>query len=240
MIFFISQSEINDEIQLIDDDFRHMCALRPRNGDVFTLSDNKEYVYSAKITGATKKHFSLIITDKKPIEHTNIKKTLFMALLKGEKNEYVIQKCSELGIDSIVFYCSTNTVARLTGKETAKTDRFNKIAKMAAMQSESPLIPEVVFIDNFDDSVKALKDTKGIFFYEHAESLLSEWLVKNKTSFVDRIGFMIGPEGGFTPTEVGLVEENQIPILSLGNRILKADTAPITALSVIKAFLGEL
>lgn len=240
MIFFISPAEINEEILLTDDDFRHMCAFRPHNGDIFKMSDNISSVYTAEVTGATKKSFSLLIRSKENLKRPSVKKKLYMAMLKGEKNEYVIQKCTELGVDSILFFNSRNTISNISGKESSKSDRFKKIAKMASMQSGYPIIPKIEIIDDFDHAVTGLKNDNGLFFYENADLLLSKWLSDNNKDIKEVISFMIGPEGGFHKDEVELVNGSGIPVLSLGDQILKADTAPVCALSIIKAFIGEI
>ena len=84
-----------------------------------------------------------------------------------------------------------------------------------------------------------MKKTNGVFFYEKAEYLLSQWLAENE-AYRSEISFMTGPEGGFSPAEARRILDSDIPSLSLGKRILRAETAPICALSVIKAYRGEI
>ncbi len=239
MLFFIPPAKEGDVIRLSDEEQRHLYALRPRIGDKLTLSDGENYTFDAEITAADKKGFSITLGKASPIEKEESRTTLFLALLKGEKIETVIQKCTEIGISRIVLFSSANCVVSAKGKEDAKISRYEKVARMAAMQCGSPLIPKIEGILTFNQAVEEMKNSNGVFFYEKAEYLLSQWLAKND-SYKSEISFMTGPEGGFTPEEAQKILDSNIPSLSLGKRILRAETAPICALSVIKAYRGEI
>ena len=239
MLFFISEAKEGDVIRLSDEEQRHLYALRPRIGDTLTLSDGKDFTFEAEITAADKKGFSITVGRASPIEKEASGTVLFLALLKGEKTETVIQKCTEIGISGIVLFDSANCVVSAKGKEEAKLSRYRKVDQMAAMQCGSAVIPEISGIVTFDKAVEMMKELNGMFFYEKAQSLLSIWL-KDKVKETDTLSFMTGPEGGFTPEEAEKISSAGIPTLSLGKRILRAETAPICALSVIKAFRGEI
>lgn len=239
MLFFIPPAKEGDVIRLSDEEQRHLYALRPRIGDKLTLSDGKNFTFEAEITAADKKGFSITVGKATPIEQEVSETTLFLALLKGEKIETVIQKCTEIGISKIVLFASANCVVSAKGKEKSKLSRYEKVARMAAMQCGSPLVPEIEGILTFDQAIKEMKESNGVFFYEKAEDLLSVWLAKNESARSE-ISFMTGPEGGFTPQEAQKILDSKIPSLSLGKRILRAETAPICALSVIKAYRGEI
>lgn len=239
MLFFIPPAKEGDVIRLSDEEQRHLYALRPRIGDKLTLSDGKDWVFDAEITAADKKGFSITLEKMTPIEKETAETTLFLALLKGEKIETVIQKCTEIGISKIILFSSANCVVSAKGKEDAKLSRYEKVARMAAMQCGSPLVPNIEGILTFDEAVKEMQSSNGVFFYEKAEDLLSVWLAKNESA-KSKISFMTGPEGGFTPREAQKILDSNIPSLSLGKRILRAETAPICALAVIKAYRGEI
>jgi len=239
MLFFISQAKEGDLIRLSDEEQRHLYALRPRIGDELTLSDGKGFTFDAQITAADKKGFTITVGKASPIEKDASETTLFLALLKGEKIETVIQKCTEIGITEIALFSSANCVVSAKGKEESKLSRYRKVAQMAAMQCGSPLIPEISGILTFDEAVEMMKAKNGVFFYEKAQSLLSPWLRGDERAKTE-ISFMTGPEGGFTPEEAEKIIAAGIPSLSLGKRILRAETAPLCALSVIKAFRGEI
>ncbi len=238
MLFFIQEAKEGDIIRLSEEEQRHLYALRPRIGDKLTLSDGRSFTFEAEITAADKKGFDITVGKASAIEKEDYQTTLFLALLKGEKIETVIQKCTEIGISEIVLFDSANCVVSAKGKEEAKLSRYRKVAQMAAMQCGSAVIPQISGIASFDDALKGMKEKNGVFFYEKAQSLLSVWLKDNPSQ--TEISFMTGPEGGFTPEEAERISAAGIPTLSLGKRILRAETAPICALSVIKAFRGEI
>ncbi len=242
MRIFVPQSEEDSEIFIEGDDARHLFALRPQPKDKVICGDGKAFIYEAEIGSVKKDGLFIKIGKKIPIEKRKTEITLFQAFLKGDKNEFVIQKATELGIDRITFFSSENCVVKLDDKKKAqKKDRFEKIARQAAMQCERETIPEITDFIDFNDMPTAAAEKNGIFFYEKAfalgKPLLSSYLSENKLSKF--FSFTVGPEGGFSLKEVNKASE-RLPIISLGKRILRAETVPLTALSLIAAASGEI
>ena len=239
MTIFISPTDIDNQIKIIGDEARHLFALRPNIGEEFFLSDNEKYNYIGKVASIDRKGILLDIIKKESFcENNSPDITLFLALLKGDKNEFVIQKATELGISEIVFFSSKNCIAKLTDKGTSKKERFEKVAKLAAMQSGRETIPIIGDFLSFENMLDKLKEKNGLFFYENASLLLSEHL--KTTNLNKNISFAIGPEGGFDKEEIDKVLEKDFPLLSLGKRILRAETAPICVLSILMSYFGEI
>lgn len=164
--------------------------------------------------------------------------TLFAALTKGDKLETVIQKSVELGVSHIVPVLTSRCVSRPDGKSAMKKQaRYQKIALQAAMQSRRAIIPDVSEIITLENASTMLCDfDTSIFFFEGGGKSLSEILSEP----AKKIAIFTGPEGGFEEREVELLAKNGAIVATLGKRILRAETAPIAALSAIMFQTGNL
>ena len=172
------------------------------------------------------------ILSKRPCENEpDVFVTLFQALPKGDKMDYIVQKCVELGVSRIVPVLSARCVSRPDQKSLKKKrERWQKIALQAAMQSRRGIIPEVADCVSFPQAVAlAEENEKNVFFYELGGDSVKEILKeKPKTA-----GMFIGSEGGFEAEEASLALAHGAQAATLGKRILRAETAPLAALSVI-------
>ena len=238
MKLFIEHAQPQNLIRIIGDDARHLFVLRPSIGQILDLSDGTDFFYEGKITAIDREGLTVEIIKKEPIVQTNVYISLLAAFLKGDKNEFIIQKATELGAEEVLFYPAANCVSKMKDKAGCKAERFQKIAKLAAMQCGRNRIPQIRLLSSFTDALLTLDQKNGFLFYENATYRLSRFL-KEKQPAPDT-AFAIGPEGGFAPEEIRQAEEHGIPILSLGDRILRAETAPICALSVLLANFGEI
>ena len=239
MKIFIPETEENTSVFLSGEDARHLFAHRPQPGDPVFCGDGQKNNYNGRIEKITKDGVYILIEEKIPFSRPKAEITLFAALLKSDKNEFVIQKSTELGVSKIVFFESDNCVMRLDKKKKdGKKERFEKIARQAAMQCGRDTLPEIGDFTDFD----GIFDTNHpVFFYENAKALgkplFSEYLKNN--AIKDRFSFIVGPEGGFSEKEVKKALE-KADTVSLGERILRAETVPIAVLSVIAAAVGEM
>ena len=159
--------------------------------------------------------------------------TLYQALLKSDKMEYVIQKSVELGISKIVPFESKNIVVKLKDNEkNKKIDRWNKISNEATKQCGRTDTVEVTTIMTFTAIMISLAEyTSVILAYENEEQPLKEVLkqIDNK-----KIAIIIGAEGGFDKKEVEKVLQNKKAVsVSLGSRILRAETASLNLISIL-------
>ena len=145
--------------------------------------------------------------------------------------DYIVQKCVELGVGRIVPVMTARCVSRPDEKSLKKkTARWRKIAAQAAMQSRRGIIPEVGECVSLKQAAMLTRENdKTVFFYElGGESVKDILAEKPKT-----VGMFIGSEGGFEEAEAELVLSNGGVAATLGKRILRAETAPLAALSII-------
>lgn len=163
---------------------------------------------------------------------------LLACLVKGEKMDLVLQKATELGADEIVLVQTSRTVVKIKNEEKdAKIERFNKILKEAAEQSKRCKVPTLDHIIKYDQ-IKDIEADVKMIAYEGEEGSSSSFrkiveTIKPKQS----VAILIGPEGGFDEKEVNYATDLGYKKISLGRRILRAETAAFYALSVIGNYL---
>lgn len=159
---------------------------------------------------------------------------LFQGLPKGDKMELIIQKAVELGAAEIVPVSMKNCVVKLDEKRAAKkVSRWQAIAQAAAKQSKRSILPQVHDIMSFSEALAYAKELDRILLpYEHARGMQETKEVLEEIQKGDSIGIFIGPEGGYDPKEIEEAEKSG-NIISLGSRILRTETAGLTALSIL-------
>ncbi len=162
--------------------------------------------------------------------------TLFQGIAKGEKMELVIQKAVELGANEIVPVEMKRCIAKIEkNKVKQKTERFNLISESASKQSKRNVIPKVLEPMSFDNALSYAKDFDLLIVpYECAEGMAATTSVLSSIKKSMKIGVMIGSEGGFDDGEIEKAKAlENAKIISLGKRILRTETASITALSIL-------
>jgi len=229
MAWFFSEEEIRSDIYVLsEENQKHARVLRLRDGEAVTVvTPNGEQCECAYMAGGTLRVLSRKSCENEP----DVFVTLYQALPKGDKMDYIVQKCVELGVSRIVPMLSARCVSRTDEKSLRKKrERWQKIALQAAMQSRRGVIPEVADCVSLAQAAELTKaNEQTIFFYELGGDSVKEILTgKPKT-----IGMFIGSEGGFEESEVQQVLLSGGRAATLGKRILRAETAPLAALSII-------
>ncbi len=227
--FFVERENIGEERAYIRGaDANHIArVLRARVGEQITVCDGAGCDYSCRIESILPDEVSLTIVEKMPCTaEPDVQITLFMALPKSDKMDYVVQKAVELGVYRIVPFSASRCVVKLDGVAgKKKAERWQKIAHAAAKQSGRGIVPEVSAPITFD----ALMEKAGEFdlpllCYEcEEENSLKKILSKNKFKSACVV---VGPEGGFDRVEVEQAIEHGFKSVSLGKRILRCETAP--------------
>lgn len=229
MAWFFSETELpSDTYLLTGDNAKHAKVLRLRAGEEVTVVTPKGEQCSCEVVEGD----ALRVLRRKPCENEpNVYVTLYQALPKGDKMDYIVQKCVELGVSRIVPMLTSRCVSRPDEKSLRKKrERWQKIALQAAMQSRRGVIPEVADCVSFRQAAELSKDNdKTVFFYELGGESVKKILTDDPRS----IGIFIGSEGGFDPSEVELAVKNGAKTATLGKRILRAETAPLAAMSII-------
>lgn len=222
---------INENTAVIEgEDVSHISrVLRMTEGEELTLCDGEGNDYTCKITEITKKSITCEVLSKiKNQSEPECRVTLFQALPKGAKMEYIIQKCVEIGVCEIV----PMMTRRVIGKPSDKGERWNKVSEEAAKQSGRGIIPKVLPPVSFKEALEQMKNCDlAVMPYECEQETHLLDVLRGKTP--KTVGIMIGPEGGFDPDEVAAVQKEGIKTVTLGKRILRTETAGLSVVSNI-------
>lgn len=234
---------LKEKLTITGPDAHHLAhVMRGRVGDHIVVADDEGKVGEYVMTAFTDSSVSLELVEYLA-ENTEspVKITLAQCLPKGDKLELITQKATELGVNSIVPLTSDNCVVRYDAKKAqAKQEKWQKIANEAGKQCGRSLLPEVEPVTPLKNWLKAMahEDMALCMCYENEEQIgIKEFLTNCRHK---RIAVVIGPEGGFSLDEVAYAHSLGITPVSLGNRILRAETAAIAAVTIIQYEAGDL
>ncbi len=236
--FFVNNINENNVIIEGNDALHIRKSLRMNVGDVLTVCCNG-IDYSCEISEINTETILLkVLFFNKSESEPNINLTLYQAIPKSDKLELIIQKAVELGATQIVPVLTRRCISRPSEKDfQKKLLRYNKIAESASKQAGRAIIPQVLPMINYSNAIEAMKkDDVSIVFYESGGLRLNEMNFSDKKN----ISIMIGSEGGFDDLEISEAQKNGIETVWLGNRILRCETAPITAISLLMHLTGNL
>lgn len=232
--FFTTPEYINGDVITLDgDEFLHMTkVLRYKVGykAIVCANDGKERLCT--ITDINNGRATLKVDEVKTIDEKHARVTLFAGLLKNNKLDFAIQKAVELGVDEIVPFISQNSA-----EDKFSADRANRIALEGAKQCGSVYLTDVGELVKFEDVLNRIKDFDvALFAYEDEKhNRIKDCKICGKN-----VALIVGCEGGFTAEEVQKAKEKGANIVTLGRRILRAETASIVASTLLLDKLGEL
>lgn len=228
--FFITDYDliVGNTAYILGEDAHHLKkSLRIKNGDSIVVCDGVGKDYIAKVESMENDAVLIRLSEE---FHKNgepeLKVNLYTAITKGEGFEYAIRKCIEAGVHSINPIITERTVVNLPdSKIDKKAERWNKIAEEAAKQSGRSLIPNVAFPKKIDTVLETLSPNELSIICYVDEGTLTLKEVFNKNASPKIINIFIGPEGGFTEKEWKIALSKGAFSVTLGKRILKAETA---------------
>jgi len=224
---------VNEDMQLSKETEHHLKkVLRVKPGRKIILGDGKNFDYHMIIKSLNPLELEL---EKKAQCKTEseYKITLYQALAKSDKLEWVIQKAVELGAYEIVPIVTEHCDVR---PNINKLDRYKKIAEAAAGQSMRGIIPQVNAIITLDEAIQT-RDSSSLMLVAHEKAKTGLKKSIANTNVQKRIGIWIGPEGGFSQNEIDIMERAGFKIISLGERILRTETAAIVAIATLQAVI---
>ena len=221
-------------------DAEHVQVLRIRPGEDVTICDTQGTDYKCRLVRADKEEAEFEVVEVVPCtSEPSVKVTVLCGLPKGDKTEYIIQKSVEAGAARILFFQCERCVAKpeTPGK---KIDRWQRIAEEAAKQSGRGIIPAVSWAGEFADALNIANQKElKLFLYETGEREgLDSVLEANKTA--KTVALVTGPEGGFAPFEADLARIVGLHLCSMGERILRCETAPVVATTAVMYATGNL
>ena len=220
----------DDRAELTGDDARHLArVLRAEPGQRFELSDNQR-AYLAEITAVTAARVTFRILEPIPAVPPFPHITLYAALIKFDRFEWLIEKATELGVARIVPVDAERTEKGLASAAAKRIERWRKIARESSQQSRRLRIPEIAPAAPFPAA-----DPSGFRYFldeNPGAPLLLDALPPARAP-EGAIAILTGPEGGWTSRERTLATAAGWQSVSLGGNILRAETAALAALSVL-------
>ncbi len=236
--FFVSPEQIGEEeIRITGPDVNHIGnVLRMRSGEKICVSDGQDADYYCIIDQITQEQVTARIVNRtEESRELPSRIWLFQGLPKGDKMELIIQKAVELGVYAIVPVAMKRSVVKLDEKKAAaKKKRWESISESAAKQSGRQTVPLIGEVTDLKGALKLAADMeRKLLPYENESGMEGAKAAIKSCGAGESIAVLIGPEGGFERGEVGMAQEAGFTPISLGNRILRTETAGLCVLSLL-------
>ncbi len=233
--FYVNPKDIKDKAFIIEDEqFHYLSNVRRFSvGDEINIFDGMGNSYKARIDNIDKKSMKGTIISSKTLMLPDKKISLYTAIPKGERFDWLIEKASEIGVSKIVPVIYLRSVVKDLSEN--KIERYKKISISASSQSwRADIMPidKPVKFNAAAEKVSTEKDILNVLPWESEEekNILS---LLNENKDVKNINIFIGPEGGFDKTEIDVALKNGFKTVTLGKNILRVETAAIVAASIL-------
>lgn len=254
--FFVAPETLQGRrVQIADPALTHQLhsVLRLGSGDHVTLLDNSGWEYTVELDQVERAVVTGLI-ERKALAETEprLKLSLYVALLRGERFEWVLQKGTELGVTSFVpVVCQRSVVDDIADIGTAKIERWERIIREAAEQSRRAKLPKLRPAMLFEPACEhAQRRSQAYLLWEGSGAMALRTLLRqapaalaalpSTTTTPFSVALFSGPEGGFTESELAAATLYRVALASLGPRTLRAETAPIAAAAAVLYEHGDL
>ncbi len=245
--FFLPPESFQGQTILFPKDISHQIkrVLRMQNGQQVIVLNNKGYEFDVELDETNTSQISArIINTRAALGEPDNQITLYISLTQREKFEWVLQKCTEVGVNKFVPLITSRTLLKKNQEAHRKVDRWRRIIREAAEQCERGRIPVLAEVLQFD--ALAVQENQ-------ADLRLMLWASEDQLNLKDvlnlippskksglEIELLIGPEGGFSSQEVLQAQENGFKAVSMGKRILRMETAAVAAVTAVLYHMGDL
>ncbi|PYF78887.1 16S rRNA m(3)U-1498 methyltransferase [Marinomonas alcarazii] len=243
-IFIDTELNENSTLALPDSAFQHLCkVLRLKSGHPLRVFNGQEFnsksrQYNATLSDVEKRSASIQIADFEELENESpIQVTVGQTLSRGERMDYAIQKSVEAGVFAIQPLFSERCEVKLQDSRAEKRlQHWQQVAISAAEQCGRGIVPTVYPPIELTEWITNCNEMLKLTLHHHSAKPIRQFEKPSN----NRIALLIGPEGGLSEKEVQLSEKSGFNAISLGPRVLRTETAPIVALSVINALWGDI
>lgn len=234
---YFAKQKIEDYFILQESDLYHIKTVMRMNEQdkIQVVYENKAYLCCLE---NVKKNMQIKIEKELKVSENKMPKiTIIIPLLKEQKMDFILQKATELGVDTIIpIETERSIIKRKEEKEEKKLERWRRICKEASEQSHRIDIPTILPIQNPKD----MEPLHGLnLICSTRETQKNIRFVLNSNPICDRINIVIGPEGGFSDIEETMWNQLGFLSVSLGNRIMRVETVPLYILSVLNFYYME-
>ncbi len=239
--FLVNRQCIDHESITLEGDIVHQIrnVLRLQSGERIVVFDNDGLEYTVTLDKVEKNQVKGTICNTRQATESDIKLTLYQALLKSDRFEFVLQKCTEIGVSVFIPVVCERCIARKPSSN--KLERWEKVIREATEQSGRGVMPILKPTLSFEDACHSAEGLSLVACIGSGSLKLSNVLrsniFQNSPSIVN---IFIGPEGGFTVNELEIAQSCGIHKITLGPRVLRAETAGLVAATTILYEYGEL
>ena len=243
-VFFIQSNRISNRTVTIDDPLlSHLSkSLRIREGEKFWVGDEHRVRYQVRVDRLDSNSLQASITETVAGPPTPLAPVILaQAILKGNRMNWVIQKATELGVTDIIPLLTSRIIARLpAGRAQTTRERWQRIVIDAAQQSEQWAFPRVTEPMTLYELFQHVSQAALRCALLERETERSLGFFSIDHTFQGTIVLAVGPEGGWTPKERQELLAQRFQAISLGKSILRSETAPLVALSILQHRLGHI
>jgi 16S rRNA (uracil1498-N3)-methyltransferase len=242
--FFVPKKNLGDTHGLIEgQELVHLRkVLRLAPGDRVTIFDDNGWEHEAVIRSLNAEQGKVeIVRSYEAARESPLRVTLGIALTKGEKMDFIVEKATELGVKTIIPFSSSYSVPQLDEKKIMKrTERWQKIALSAIKQCGRTHVPDIWPLWEYRKLVhEASPQALKLIFWEK-EKQQSLYQIHDRYGGVSAVLIVVGPEGGFTVEEAQWAQQHGFETVEIGRRILRADTAAVAAMTLVQFLWGDL
>lgn len=224
--------------------YRLAKVLRMRAGDEVILFDGSGEDVRVRVEDVSDRRIGAAVIERRPgPREPRVRLHLYQSITKGERFEWLLEKATEIGVARVVPLVAARAVVK-TPSEGKRADRWRRIAVEAAEQCERSAVPEIGAPQPFDD---ALRTAPGILLlpYEGAGDVAPsiQDVLNRRVDDVfalAAVSVFIGPEGGYEPAEIDRARAAGAEIVTLGDRVLRSETAGLVAATLVMHAVGEL
>jgi 16S rRNA (uracil1498-N3)-methyltransferase len=239
--FFVSPEIVAQQEVSLGPELAHRLGrvLRLQPGDRVLLLDGSGREYDVELTGLSASAVrGTVMASHEGTGEPRLRLTLYQVLIKGPRFDWVLEKGTEVGISSFVPVVSSRSVVRPGEASASRLERWRRIVTEAAEQSGRSRLPQLSPPIAFADAVASAPGLRLLPWEGEADGTLREALAAEGP--LQAVSLFIGPEGGFPAEEVEMARRQGVQTVSLGPRILRAETAAIVAAALILQELGEM
>ena len=236
-IYDAAALQVGQQWPLDDGNFAHLVrVLRLKDGDALNVFNGQGQEYAAVLTEVQKKSANIALRElvrDEPLPALNLH--LGQVISKGERMDFTIQKATELGISTITPLVSERCDVRLKGERMdSKLEHWQKVAISACQQSGRVHVPNILPVQSLETWLAQRYEQIKLVLHPHQQQPLSAYTCP------ESLALLVGPEGGFSETEIQQALNAEFDGLRLGPRILRTETAALVALSVLQFQFGDL
>lgn len=232
--FFVDADALGKEHATITGDLVHRLAkvLRYRAGDSLVLTSGGETEYIVRLDGVSAKGVTGTVTGRRPAPaEAAIEVVVYQSLIRANRFDFVLEKGTEIGVARFVPIIAARTQVQEEAS-LARTDRWQRLITEAAEQCGRGRLPTVGETLPFEAAIRSAPGVK-LMPYESERNLhLGEYL-RSLTEPPSAVSIFVGPEGGWEDAEVDLARESGAVLVTLGRRVMRAETAALVAAGIV-------